>query len=241
MNLANADHAKYGRMRWNTPLSDEHAAVLLDRFDIQPGTSILDLGCGWGELLLRAVARDGSALGVGVDTDAAAIERGRALAVECGLDGRVRFVNGAAAQWQDPADRVLCVGAAHAWGGTESALTSLRPLIRPGGRLLFADGCWAQPPTEAAAAMFGSDVLGLVDVVAAATGVGWRVLDLSTADQREWDEFEATWRLGREEWLLANPTDDEAAAVRVELDALLTEYVGGYRGVLGFCYLILTR
>lgn len=39
------------RMRWEAPLSEEHAALLLQRLDIQPGASVLDLGCGWGELL----------------------------------------------------------------------------------------------------------------------------------------------------------------------------------------------
>ncbi|WP_346537033.1 class I SAM-dependent methyltransferase [Micromonospora sp. DPT] len=47
---------RYARMRWNTPLSEQHAALLLQRLDIRPGTRVLDLGCGWGELLLRAVA-----------------------------------------------------------------------------------------------------------------------------------------------------------------------------------------
>ncbi|MGO9488464.1 MAG: hypothetical protein ACLQBB_05490 [Solirubrobacteraceae bacterium] len=64
---------------------------------------------------------------------------------------------------------------------------------------------------------------------------------MSTADRREWDEFESTWRAGREEWLLANPDNDRAEAERAELDARLDEYVTVYRGVLGFCYLVLAR
>ncbi|MEU4401729.1 SAM-dependent methyltransferase, partial [Micromonospora orduensis] len=51
--------SRYARMRWNTPLSEEHAALLLRRLDVRPGARVLDLGCGWGELLLRAVAAGG--------------------------------------------------------------------------------------------------------------------------------------------------------------------------------------
>lgn len=229
-------------MRWNTPLSEEHAALLIDRLELHDPDSILDLGCGWGELLLRCVAASADgASGVGVDTDEPLLARGRELAAQRGLSDRVKFVCAPAQEWQEPADRLLCVGASHAWGGSQKALAALRKLALPGGRLLFGDGCWERPPTGGAWAMFGGEVLGLPDLVAGARAAGWRVLHLSTADQREWDEFESTWRAGRQEWLLANPDAPGAAAEQDELDRRLREYVGVYRGVLGFCYLVLAR
>ena len=235
------EQARYARMRWNAPLSEEHASLLLRRLDIRPGASVLDLGCGWGELLLRAVDTAGVTTGTGVDTDAAAIARGRALAIDRGLDGRVTFVAGSAVEWQQPADRVICVGAAHAWGGAEAALTALARVVPQGGRLLFGDGCWEQPPTPEAVAIFGDSVRTLSDLVECAQRTGWRILHHSTADQREWDDFESTWRAGRQEWLLANPDDERAPSVRDELDVQLRQYVGTYRSVLGFCYLVLGR
>jgi len=90
-------------------------------------------------------------------------------------------------------------------------------------------------------ALFGEEVLMLQDLVAVAIAAGWRVLHLSTADQREWDDFESTWRAGREEWVLGHQGDPRAESVRSMLDTRLLEYVAEYRGVLGFCYLILGR
>jgi hypothetical protein len=49
--------ALYARMLWNTPLSPQHADLLMDRLDLRPGLRIADVGCGWGELLLRVVSR----------------------------------------------------------------------------------------------------------------------------------------------------------------------------------------
>ncbi len=66
------DQARYAAMRWNTPLSVDHAALLVDRLGLElgPGVDVLDLGCGWGELLMRAVEAGGSgATGVGIDND----------------------------------------------------------------------------------------------------------------------------------------------------------------------------
>ena len=50
------ENARYARMRWNTPLSEEHAALLLARLAVEPRSTVLDVGCGWGELLLRALS-----------------------------------------------------------------------------------------------------------------------------------------------------------------------------------------
>jgi SAM-dependent methyltransferase len=226
-------------MRWNAPLSEQHAALLLDRLAIEAGATVVDLGCGWGELLLRAIER-APATGIGVDTDEAALERGRALATDRGLTDRVRFVNQPAAQWREPADRVLCVGASHAWGGTKAALEGLTNLAQAGSRLLYGDGCWERTPTAAAQALF-DEVLPLAEIVEHARVLGWRVLHLSTADQREWDDFESTWRAGRQEWLLANPAHEAAHSTRKRLDEQLAEYLDVYRGVLGHCYLVLAR
>lgn len=67
------------------------------------------------------------------------------------------------------------------------------------------------------------------------------MLHLSTADQLEWDDFEATSRAGRLEWLLANPDDPRAGETRDWLDTREREYVTAYRGVLGFGYLVLVK
>ncbi|MEV0809128.1 class I SAM-dependent methyltransferase [Micromonospora sp. NPDC050200] len=234
--------SRYARMRWNTPLSEEHADLLLRRLDVHPGTHVLDVGCGWGELLLRAVAVGGvGTTGVGVDTDDAALARARTLAADRSLDERVTFAHGEAADWRETADRVLCVGSTHAYGGTTEALTALADLVRPGGRLLLGDGYWERPPTREALDVFGEGTMPLADLVERAQALGWRVLHLSTADQREWDDFESTWLAGRQEWLLANPEDPRAAEVRKELDGRLREYVEVYRGVLGLGYLVLGR
>jgi SAM-dependent methyltransferase len=231
---------RHARMRWNAPLSEAHAELLLDRMALGPGT-LTDLGCGWGELLLRAVARVPGLHGTGVDTDAAGLGRGRVAARERGLDERVTFTEADAATWDVPAGRVLCVGAAHAFGSSRAALDRLARVVPPGGRLLYGDGCWTAPPTPAAEEIFGADVLALADLLDAADGSGWRVLHLSNADRLEWDDFESTSRAGRQEWLLAHPADPRAAEVRAWLDERQRQYVRDYRGVLGFTYLVLGR
>ncbi|WP_103352885.1 class I SAM-dependent methyltransferase [Amycolatopsis sp. CA-128772] len=226
------------RMRWNTPLSEPHADLLLDRMALAGGR-LVDLGCGWGELLLRALDRAPGLRGTGVDTDVAGLERGRAAAAARG--SAAEFTEADAATWDVPVERAFCIGAAHIFGSAKAALEGLARVVRPSGRLLYGDGFWAAPPGAAALDIFGPDLLTLPDLLDAVAGAGWRVLHLSTADQLEWDDFESTSRAGWAEWLAAHPADPRAERVGEWLDRRLREYVRDYRGVLGFTYLVLGR
>ena len=220
----------------------------MDRLDLQPGQQITDIGCGWGELLIRVTGRARSAGGeqgevtaTGVDTDTWALARGRGSARRHGLGQQVEFVEADAAAWRRTADRVLCVGASHAFGGATPALKALSGLVPAGGRLLYGDGYWAATPSQAAIGIFGEQVLPLPELLEAVRAQGWRVIHLSVADQREWDDFESTFRAGRQEWLVAHPDDPRAGEVRDWLDYREREYLKTYRGVLGFAYLVLAH
>lgn len=56
------------RLDFNAPLSSERAGRLAGELAALNPAAVLDLGCGWGELLLRIVAGCRDARGVGIDT-----------------------------------------------------------------------------------------------------------------------------------------------------------------------------
>jgi ubiquinone/menaquinone biosynthesis C-methylase UbiE len=229
--------ARYAAMKWNTPLSESHADEIFVHLNLPTAKSIIDIGCGWGELLLRA-ATQMDAKATGIDTDPAALDRGRQAARERNLD--IVFIEGPADGWHDIADRALCIGSSHTLGGSRAMLARLAQVV-PHGRVIVGDTCWERPPTSAAHALFGDDVLPITELVAACRETGWEVLHLSTADQREWDDFESRHRAGIREWLLANPDHPQAVEERTKQDAREQEYLTVYRGVLGFVYLVLGR
>src|SRR6202050_299980 len=84
------------RLAFHGPLSEARAARFVDRLTrTKPGT-VLDIGSGWGELMLRILAALPGATGVGLDTDEGDLDRGRDNARARGLDGRVAFLRGSA-------------------------------------------------------------------------------------------------------------------------------------------------
>ncbi|MBM3352702.1 MAG: class I SAM-dependent methyltransferase [Betaproteobacteria bacterium] len=66
---------------------------MLELAKVAPGDTVYDLGSGDGRLVIEAARRHG-ARGVGVERDAALVERSRAAARQARVEERVRFVRG---------------------------------------------------------------------------------------------------------------------------------------------------
>jgi SAM-dependent methyltransferase len=218
-------------MTFNAPLSEERAATLVAGLRVAPAHHVLDLGCGWAELLLRVVAANPGTTGTGVDIDRADLLRGRRSAVERGLAERVELVEDDVTAFDDRGALVLCVGASHAWGGAGMALAAMRAHVDRGGMLLFGDGFWASPPSERAHKVIG-DLEDWAGLVHACEGAGFRVDDADRSTTAEWDAFEQASRAGLESSGL-----DGAGALTEERRS---DYEDGYRGRLGFAWLLLT-
>ncbi|MEU4995069.1 methyltransferase [Streptomyces sp. NPDC021622] len=238
------------RLTFHGPLSEARAARLVER--VSPGAgSVLDIGCGWGELLLRVLEAAPGATGTGVDLNGDDLARARADAEKRGLTDRVTFAEESARNTtRDPADLVLCLGASHALSAAEpphytaEALRELRRLVRPGGRVVLGEGFWQRTPTsEELAAMWPDAHVGehlcLGDLVDAAIAAGFRPLWVETASPQEWEEFESGYRSDVEEWLATFPDHPLAAETREKVDRQRNSWLRGYRSALGLAYLTL--
>jgi len=199
--MTDDDPPRLTRLTFHGPLSEARAARLAGRLTRTRPATVLDLGCGWGELMLRLLAAVPGATGTGVDLSDADLARGRDNAAARGLAGRASFVEeSAVGTTRGPADLVLCVGATHALSEAEppqstiDALHALRRLVNPGGRVLVGECFWEHPPTPAEiAAMWPGitagnycDLAGLTDL---AISAGFRPEWIETASLEEWDDF----------------------------------------------------
>lgn len=232
------------------PLSEERAARLVAFLTEHSPATVLDVGCGWGELLLRVLEAAPSATGLGVDLDEESLAAAREAAARRGLLPRVMLEARDAKEVAGPFDAVTCIGASQIWGpdvaeaqplGYAAALTALRGLLPRGGRLVYGEGIWSGPPTPAATEpLSGRDdeYVALGALVEIAEAHGFAVMAVHEASLDEWDAFESGYTAGWVRWLADHePDDPDAADVRARAARQHTSYLRGYRGVLGLAYL----
>lgn len=234
--LKRVEHAE---LLWNSPLSAARADRLLDGLDLSSAHRILDLGCGWGELLLRGLGRAPGLTGEGIDVNEGNLARGRTSAKQRGLAERATLLDCDVTRYQGKGDRLICIGASHAWGGTDACLRALRNHVEPNGMLLFGDGFWARPASKTLIEIFGELALSVDDLIGRAVASGWRSVGTEIADGDEWDEFENNWNRALETLLQRDPDQPLAAELGRFLAERKDQYHNGYRDVLGFAYLVL--
>ena len=233
-------------LSFHGPLSEERAVRLTSELATRTPATVLDIGCGFGELMLRILAATPNASGTGIDIDGGDIRRARDNAAARGLDGRATFVEGPAKEHLASvnADLILNVGAYHALGTIPEALAEIRERVNPGGRVLFGAEYWERPPTEQELAnmwpgITAGDCTDLATLAERTIAAGFGPLRIQTATRGEWEEFESGYAQDREEWLLANPGHPQAGEIRAELDKTRNIWLRGHRDVFGFAYLTL--
>lgn len=112
--------------------------LICRKLDLQPGQRLLDVGCGWGTLVMDA-ARHYGVRAVGITLSREQAELARRRVAEAGLGGRVEI---RVQDYRDvddgPFDAISSVGMFEHVGDRQRAayLQALHGLLVPGGRLL---------------------------------------------------------------------------------------------------------
>lgn len=221
------------------PVSEGRARALLSRLSPPPNGRVLDLGCGSGVWLTELLALRQDLTGVGVD-----IALPPDLAEHRG--DRITWVEADAARYEgEPVDVVLCIGASHAFGGLGPTLDAARQHLRPGGQLLLGDALWERPPSTAAqeALQAGPEEFpDLPGLLAQARASGFEPGYGHVSSLEEWDDYEWSWTGSLTEWALREaPTAAEREDALAVAQRHRDEWLGGYRGELGFVFVVLNE
>ncbi|MFE5958111.1 class I SAM-dependent methyltransferase [Streptomyces rubiginosohelvolus] len=134
----------YSCAYWENPESTledaQHAKLdlICRKLGLKPGQRLLDVGCGWGSMVLHAVQHYGvEAVGVTISEEQAALARKRLAEAGCTDRAEIRVQDYREID-DGPFDAISSIGMAEHVGSAQYLVYAriLRSLLKPGGRLL---------------------------------------------------------------------------------------------------------
>ena len=211
-----------------------------------PGFGVLDVGCGKGEILMRALRHTGG-LGIGVEPNPAFAADARERALQRLSPDRVRIVESAFdTSLLEPHtfDLGICTGALHAFGDWRDALDGMEWSIKPSGWALLGPGYWKRPPEPEYLTAIGAkadEQESLPLTLAAAENAGWKVIACHESTLEEWDEYEGSYASNMRQWCDEHPRGRDARAFRERIENWAAAYSRWGRDTMGYALVLLER
>jgi len=222
---------------WN-PTSRAKLDELIGLLRLNPGSAVLDIACGKGELLTRLAERY-EISGIGIDispycvTDAIQKLRKRVP----GAQIQILNMDGADYSPDQLFDLAMCIGASWVYKGHRGTLSALKTMTKPDALILVGEPFWLKDPDDAylVAENLTRDMFGThYENVLVGEDEGLFPLYTMVSSQDDWDRYETLQWYAAEKYARDNPDDPDVSEILTRVARGRTNYLHWGRDTVGW-------
>src|SRR6267143_2521427 len=194
---------------------------LYDLLELKPSASVIDIGCGKGEMLIR-LAEKYDINGLGIDKSPYCIREAEKRKHQRVPQADVRFLEMDGAHYKsetvESSDLAMCIGAIWIYGGYRNTVRALGGMTRSSGFVMVGEPFWRTSPRQEYLRSEGL-LADSFDThhgnVTTGESEGLKLVFTLVSSKEDWDRSEGLHWSAAAEYALAHPKD-------IDLEELLT-------------------
>jgi len=220
------------------PMSTAKLDELVGLLRLNPGSAVLDIACGKGELLTRLAERYGIS-GIGVDISQYFVADAEQKLRERVPDAQTQILNMNGTDYSPDQlfDLAMCIGASWVYKGHRGTLSALKSMTKPDALILVGEPFWLKDPDDAyllaenlTREMFGTHY----ENVLVGEDEGLFPLYTMVSSHDDWDRYETLQWYAAEKYARDNPDDPDVSEILTRVAHGRTDYLHWGRDTLGW-------
>ena len=205
---------------------------------LNPGSAVLDIACGKGELLTRLAERY-EISGIGVDISPYCVTDAEQKLRERVPGAQIEIINMDGAEYSPDQlfDLAMCIGASWVYKGHRGTLSALKTMTKPDALILVGEPFWLKDPDDAylVAEDLTRDMFGThYENVLVGEDEGLFPLYTMVSNQDDWDRYETFQWYAAEKYASDNPDDPDVSEILTRVARGRTNYLQWGRDTLGW-------
>ena len=228
------------RRRVLNPMNSEKLDRLCNDYNLDKGSSVLEIACGKGEHLIRLAALY-DIIGVGVDKSPIFLKEARHQKESRVPGANITFIekDGADYRTEDGSlfDMTACIGAEWIFGGRHNTLKAISDMTEVGGLVTLGTIHWMQDPADGYLEFTGlkrEDYGSYEDNVRLGEDMGLECIHTVMSSKDDWDQYETMTWWAADEPFKDHPDDPDNPQIREMLGKDKEAYIRWGRDLLGW-------
>ncbi|ERJ11948.1 SAM-dependent methyltransferase [Haloplasma contractile] len=241
MNFFDLVNISEKEMKILNPMFKEKFEQLGNNMGLNEQKAVLDLACGFGEILAIWGTKFG-VTGTGVEIREYACEKARKRLEELNLNNlAIECQNASNYTTKSKYDIVSVIGASFIYNGFQNSIKNMKAMMKEDGKLVIGEPYLIKEPMNQDVKQFIEDegVLNEFELLEIIRNEGFELEYMVRSSQDEWDYYESQNWIGLNKWLVENPCHPDWDTVKNHLRESQDNYFKYGREYIGWAVYVL--